>query len=251
VLALVMATTAAGCAGLRTEASDLGGDVVAAVREQEPELFDIEQRLADSMGAYLGRTVEDQVLLRARGTWDTMLLRLNEESRQVMGRVALGVERDVNRSLQVALDENLRLADSATRRLVVSALAGAREGAQPLIDDVMASLERGLRDRFRPVLLDVMNEVGDSLVSRIQVIDSTLAESRTGRRVSVLLYVVMATLGVIVIAGGLIWRRGERRHRQALQAAGAALQQLGAGQRAAVADELRSRGFGRQADWLR
>ncbi len=208
----------------------------------------MQRRLADSAGVFLGRAVEDQVLVRARGLWDTLLLKANDQTGVLIGRVARGVEHDLNRSLQVALDENLAIADARTRRLIGSALESATAGSGPLIDAVMASAELGIRERLRPVLIEVVAEAADSLSTRIRTLDRILAESETGKRISGLAYGIIAALGGVVVLGGLVWRRSEHRHRMALREAGDALRTFGVPQQDAVVDRLRRRGFNRQAD---
>jgi hypothetical protein len=240
----------AGCGGVRNKATTLGNDIIAGLKDQEPELFELERRLADSAATFVGRAVEDKVLTRASGVWDTMLLKVNDQSRLVVGRMAQGVERDLNRSLQVTLDENFRLADSSGRvmvaRLVNSALGAARANSQPMIDEVMAALEKGLRGRLRPVLIEVIGEAGDSLARRIDALDSMLAKSKTGRGVSNLLWGLVIALGIIVIGGGIVWRRHTARTQRAFKVAMNAT----TSSKPAVQQELRRQGFGRQADWL-
>jgi hypothetical protein len=235
LIALTLATGGCGAA-VRSQATTLGDDVVGAMRETEPELFEIERRLADSMAGFVGRAFEDKVLSRASGVWDTMLLKMNEQSRVVVGGLAQGVERDLNRSLQVMLSENMEL---ATRQ------------ASPLIDTAMSALERGMRDKLQPVLIEILKQAADSASGRLSAIDSMLAQSRTGKQASKVLYILLAGLGVIIIGGGLVWRRNEVRNKQAFRAAKAALESGAPFQRDAVQQTLRNQGFTRQADWLK
>jgi hypothetical protein len=217
----------------------MGTDVVGAVRETEPELFELERHLADSMGSFLGRAVEDKVLSRASGVWDTMLLKMNDQSRAVVGRLAEGVERDLNRSLQVLLSENLDLTSDEGAALVDRLLATATSRAGPLIDSL------------RGPLIKLISEAGDTLSSRLIIVDRTLARSETGKGVVRTLWGLVIGLAVIVIGGGLAWRRNDVRNRQAFRAARAALESTAPVQRDVVQQVLRDQGFNRQADWLR
>ena len=234
-LPLALTVVAGGCGAVRSQATTLGTDVIGAVREKEPELFELQRQLADSMGSFLGRAVEDKVLTRASGVWDTMLLRMNDQSRAVVGRLAEGVERDLNRSLQVTLTENLDL---------------ARASVGPLIDTTLASLEAGMRGRLRPLLIHLIAEAADSVSDRIESLDRKLSQSPTGKNVARVLYVLLGLLGVIVIGGGLAWRRSDVRTRRAFREVTARLQAAAPFQREAVQQDLRNKGFDRQADWL-
>lgn len=233
---LAVAIALGGCGAVRSQATTLGSEVVGAVREKQPELFEIERTLADSMAAFIGRAVEDKVLSRASGVWDTMLLKLNEQSRAVVGQLAQGVERDLNRSLQVMLSENLDLTTRQGEELVNRLLASATVKVGPLVDSL------------RPQVIRLISEAGESLSSRLVIVDRNLAESRTGKGLVRALWGSLIGLGVIVIGGGLAWRRTEKRHRRAFQAA---LQAAPPFQRDAVQQVLRNQGFDRQADWLK
>jgi hypothetical protein len=239
-----LALALAGCGAVRTQATNVGTDVVGALREKQPELFEIERQLADSAGTYIGRAVEDKVLTRASGVWDTMLLKMNEQSSAVVGRIAQGVERDLNRSLQVLLSENLELANREGASLVDSVFAKARNGLPQLIRD----LKIGIDEELRPVLIRVIGEASDSVSRRIKTLDKELAESDTVGRVSELVWVVIGGLIIMIIGGGLVWRRNTVRTRDAFRVAMASTPPI---QREAVQAQLRNRGFDRQADWLR
>lgn len=217
---------------------------MSAVREQEPELFEVERQLADSAGSFVGRSIEDKVLTRASGVWDTMLIKLDDQSKSVVGRLAQGVERDLNRSLQVTLSENLDLVNHQ----LDSVFATAHTNVGPLVDDAMSSLELGIQDRLRPVLIRVIGEAADSMSSRILALDRKLAHSETGKQVSTVLIVLASILGVTVIGGGLVWHRSAARTREAFQVA---LSTAAPIQREAAKAQLRDKGYGRQADWLR
>ena len=234
-LLVCTALVLSACGAVRSQATNLGTDVVAAVREKEPELFELQRQLADSMGSFLGRAVEDKVLIRASGVWDTMLLKMNEQSRAVVGGLAQGVERDLNRSLQITLAENLGL---------------ARADLAPLIDTAIATLEAGVRGRLRPVLIQVIGEAADSVSSRIARLDSTVSRSPTGERAVRAVYGLVILLGVVLVAGGLAWRRNQVRNRRAFQALSSRLQAAAPFQRDALQQDLRNRGFDQQADWL-
>jgi hypothetical protein len=225
-----------GCGAVRNQATTLGSDVVGAVREQQPELFEIERTLADSMAAFMGRAVEDKVLSRASGVWDTMLLKMNEQSKVVVGQLAQGVERDLNRSLQVMVSENLDLTSRESEDLVNTLLASAANKVGPLLDSI------------RPQVIRLISEAGESLSSRLVIVDRNLAESKTGKGLVRALWISLIGLGVIVIGGGLAWRRTEKRNRKAFQAA---LQATPPFQREAVQQVLRNQGFDRQAEWLK
>lgn len=250
-LLLLTVALATGCGSFRSKAATLGSDILASVRDRQPELFELERQLADSAGAFVGRAVEDKVLTRASGVWDTMLLKLNDQSRAAVGRVAQGVERDLNRSLQVMLSENLELADAKGRRIVTSILDDARGNLGPLVDTTMGSLAAGIRERLRPVLIDVLGEAADSVSKRIAALDRQLAESETGKGVSRLLWGLVIGLGVVVIGGGLAWRRSFTRNREAFQVTKSALESAPPFHREAVEQQLRDLGFHKQADWLR
>ena len=250
-MVLAVALTGAACGSVRSKATTLGSDVIASVRDQEPELFEIERRLADSAGAFVGRAVEDKVLARASGVWDTMLLKLNDQSKAVVGRVAQGVERDLNRSLQVMLAENLELADARGQRIVASVFENARGNVGPLVDTVMASMVIGLRDKLRPELIKVIGEAADSVSRRVKALDEQLAQSETGKGVGRLLWGLVIGLGVVVIGGGLAWRRSSTRTREAFRVAKAELEKIAPFHRETVEQQLRNRGFARQADWLK
>ena len=228
-LLLVQTVAMAGCGAVRSQTSTLGSEVIGSVREKEPELFEIERTLADSMGSFMGRAVEDKVLTKASGTWDTMLLKMNEQSKVMVGQLAQGVERDLNRSLQVMLSENMDLASRRTG---------------PLVDDLMSTLEKGMRQRLQPVLVDVLKQAREEL----RITDSMLSESRAAKKGTTVLYIVLAALGIIVIGGGFAWRRKTVRTREAFKLALASTAPV---QREAAQQNLRSKGFGREADWLK
>lgn len=235
-LPLAVTVAVGGCGAVRSQATNLGSDVVGAVRERQPELFEIERQLADSMAAFVGRAVEDKVLSRASGVWDTMLLKLNEQSKAVVGQLAQGVERDLNRSLQVMLSENLDLTSRESEDMINTLLASAAAKVGPLVDSL------------RPQVIRLISEAGESLSSRLVVVDRSLAESRTGKGLVRALWGSLIGLGVIVIGGGLAWRRTDKRNRRAFQAALQATPPL---QREAVQQVLRNQGFDRQADWVK
>lgn len=247
-LRLALAFSLAACGTVRTQATNVGTEVVEALREKEPELFEIERQLADSAGNFIGRAIEDKVLTRASGVWDTMLLKMNEQSTVIMSRIAQGVERDLNRSLQVMLSENLELTNRQGALLLDTVFANARSNLGPLLDEAMIKLELGMRDRLRPVLIQVIGEAADSVSRRIKSLDRELAESDTVSTVSRLLWGLVAGLGIVVIGGGLAWRRATVRTRQAFRVAMASTPPI---QRDAAQAQLRNQGFDRQADWLR
>ena len=232
-LLLVQTVAMAGCGAVRSQTSTLGSEVIGSVREKEPELFEIERTLADSMGSFMGRAVEDKVLTKASGTWDTMLLKMNEQSKVMVGQLAQGVERDLNRSLQVMLSENMDLASRRTG---------------PLVDDLMSSLEKGMRDKLQPVLVEILAQAGDSARAQLGRIDTLTSKSPTIKKLKTFVYILLAGIGVIVIGGGLAWRRKTVRAQQALKLAlaSAAPVQLEHAQQ-----DLRTKGFGREADWLK
>lgn len=234
ILAVMLAL--GGCGAIRNQATTLGSDVVGAVRETQPELFEIERTLADSMAGFLGRAIEDKVLSRASGLWDSMLIKLNEQSRVVVGQLAQGVERDLNRSVQVMLSENLELADQKGGEVVNNVFSDAEDNIEPLMN------------KLRPQLTQLVNEVTGVLSVRLRELDKQLAESETGKTVVDVVWLVVAGLAVTVIGGGLAWRRTEKRNRQAFQAA---LQATPPFQRDAVQQVLRTQGFNRQAEWLK
>ena len=237
----------AGCSGVRSQATVLGSEVIAGVKATEPELFDIERRLADSMASFLGQAVDAAVLTRARGTWDTMLVRLNAESKVVVGQLAQGVERDLNRSIQVLVGENLELAESRLRRTTGRLIDDARRDADPLVDGLASSLERAMRDRLRPVLIEIISEASDSVARKVQAIDRLVATSETGKQASRLLWGALIGLGGIVVAGGLVWRRNSLRDRAAWQEI---RNELAPGQRGALKEKLERQGYGGQAKRL-
>jgi hypothetical protein len=232
-LLVVLTLAIGGCGAVRSQATTLGSDVVGAMRETQPELFEIERQLADSMAGFVGRAVEDKVLSRASGVWDTMLFKMNEQSKVVVGRLAQGVERDLNRSLQVMLSENMDL---------------ATEKAAPLVDTLMRSLERGMRNQLQPVLIEILTRAGDSARIQLRLIDSIASTSRTGKQVSRMLYILLAGLAVTVIGGGFAWRRKTVRTREAFKLALASAAPV---QRQAAQQDLRNQGFSREADWLK
>ena len=245
LVAAVAIGSLAGCNSFRSKATTLGSDVLAAVRDQQPELFEIERQLADSAGAFVGRAIEDKVLARATGVWDTMLLKLNDQSKAVVGRVAQGVERDLNRSVQVMLSENLELADARGRRIVASVFENAKGNLRPMVDSTMVSLSAGIREKLRPVLIEVIGEAADSVSRRIAALDRQLSQSETGRGVSRFLIALVAGLGVVVIGGGLAWRHTAIRNREAFRVATASLPSIS---REAIGQKLRDLGFQKQAD---
>jgi hypothetical protein len=173
-----------------------------------------------------------------------MLLKMNDQSSVLVGRIAQGVERDLSRSLQVLLYENLELANREGASLVDSVFAKARAGLPELIRD----LKTGIDEELRPVLIRVIGEASDSVSRRIKTLDKELAESDTVGRVSQLVWVVIVGLIIMIIGGGLVWRRNTVRTREAFRVAMASAPPL---QREAVQAQLRDQGFQRQADWLR
>lgn len=213
LLVLLLAASGMGCGGVKSQATSLGRDVVDALRSLEPEIFDIERRLADSAGVFIGRAVEQNVLARASGVWDSMLLRANEESRVIIRNVAQGVETDLNRSLQVLLQENLAVARTegaaAADQVVQSAMLSLRRNVDPLVETMSLSLARAMREELGPVMLEVINATADSLTRRVTVLDSLLADSETGRKASRTLWGVVIGLAGVLLVGGL-WLRRER-----------------------------------------
>jgi hypothetical protein len=230
---LAQTVAMAGCGAIRSQTTTLGSDVIGSVREKEPELFEIERTLADSLGSFMGRAVEDKVLTKASGTWDTMLLKMNEQSKVMVGQLAQGVERDLNRSLQVMLSENMDLAS---------------RNAGPLVDTLMSHLQQGMRDKLQPVLVDILKQATDSAKRNLREIDSLIGGGTIVKQGTTALYIALAALAVIVIGGGFAWRRKTVRAQQALKLAlaSAAPVQLEHAQQ-----DLRSKGFGREADWLK
>jgi hypothetical protein len=235
---MVMMLMLSGCGAFRSQATTLGTDVIGAVREKEPELFEIERQLADSMGAFLGQAVDDKVLSRASGVWDTMLVKMNEQSRIMVGQLAQGVERDLNRSVQVMLSENLDLAHQRGGLIIDEVFSKAAGNIGPLMDSL------------RPELTQVVEEVTTLLLKRIRELDEQLSQSPSGKRLVDVVWLVVAGLAVTVIGGGLAWRRNEVRNREAFRAAKAALESSGPSQAQTVQQTLRDQGFHRQADWL-
>jgi hypothetical protein len=235
-LPLAVALALGGCGAVRSQATNLGSDVVGAIREKEPELFEIERQLADSMAAFVGSAVEDKVLSRASGVWDTMLLKVNEQSRVIVGQLAQGVERDLNRSVQVMLSENLDLADRRGGAVVDTVFARAVASIGPLMDTL------------RPELTLLVEEVTGVLSKRLKELDKQLKESETGKALVDVVWLIVGGLALTVIGGVLAWRLTEKRNRRAFQAA---LQATPPFQREAVQQVLRNQGFDRQADWLK
>jgi hypothetical protein len=235
-LPLAVALALGGCGAVRSQATNLGSDVVGAIREKEPELFEIERQLADSMAAFVGSAVEDKVLSRASGVWDTMLLKVNEQSRVIVGQLAQGVERDLNRSVQVMLSENLDLADRRGGAVVDTVFARAVASIGPLMDTL------------RPELTLLVEEVTGVLSKRLKELDKQLKESETGKALVDVVWLIVGGLALTVIGGVLAWRLTEKRNRRAFQAA---LQATPPFQREAVQRVLRNQGFDRQADWLK
>mgnify|MGYP001359792790 CR=1 FL=1 len=238
---------AVGCGGLRNQATTLGSEVVAGVKATEPELFDIERRLADSMASFVGQAIDAAVLTKAKGTWDTMLARLNSESKVVVGRVAQGVERDLNRSIQVLVGENLELAENRLSGTTQRLVAQARRDADPLIDGLASSLERAMRDRLRPVLIEIITEASDSVARRVQALDRLVARSETGKQASRLMWGSLLGLGGVVAVGGLIWRRNSMRDRAAWDEI---RKGLDPGQRGVLKEKLEQQGLEGQAKRL-
>lgn len=233
-----------GCGGLRSQATNLGSDVIDGLKAKEPELFDIERRLADSMASFVGQAVDVAVLSKAKGTWDTMLTRLNAESKVVIGRVAQGVERDLNNSIQVLVGENLELAENRLRGTTSRLVEQIRKDADPVVDGLAASLERAMRDRLRPVLIEIIAEASDSVARRVQALDRLVARSETGKQASRLLWGGLIGLGGLVVVGGLVWRRNSQREREAWEEV---RKGLAPGQRGVIKEQLEQHGFGGQA----
>jgi hypothetical protein len=137
------------------------------------------------------------------------------------------------------LSENFDLTSKKSDELVNTLLASAAAGVGPLVDSL------------RPQVIRLISEAGESLSSRLIVVDRDLAESKTGKGVIRTLWGLVIGLGVIVIGGGFAWRRNDVRNREAFRAARAALESTAPFQRDAVQQVLRNQGFDRQADWLK
>ncbi len=139
-----------GCGAFRGQAATLGTDVIGAVAKRSLRSSQIERRLADSMGAFLGRAVDDKVLSRASVVWDTMLVKMNEQTRIVVGQSAQGVERDLNRSVQVMLSDNFDLAHQKGGLIIDDVFSKAAGNIRPLMDSLLTGAYAGRGGGYYP-----------------------------------------------------------------------------------------------------
>lgn len=211
-LLLTMLVGLPACAVTRSAGRSLGAGAVEALTARDTALFALERDLADSANAYLSRAFVTAVLDPARATSDSIARRLAQQ-----------VETDLSRSFQRLLAENFDVIDRrgagvarATARTLTDELDPALPSLLARVGDTLAQrvvngLALGLRDVVQPVLHEVMQEVTDSLRSRIREVDTTVVESRTVGR---LRYGLIGALSVVLLVLAIVayahWRRQHR-----------------------------------------
>jgi len=88
---LIFAAAVAGCGAARSAGASLADGAVERIAARESTLTAIEQRLVDSLGAYLGREFDESVITPARATWDTMARQVRAEADSSAVRLAASV----------------------------------------------------------------------------------------------------------------------------------------------------------------
>ena len=224
---LLFTSVAAGCGAARSTGASLADGAVERLTERESTLIAIEQRLADSVGAYLSREFSEAVIAPARETWDTMVGQVRAEADSSSVRLAEGVQGPLSEALQELLERSFDVIETRANRLgrsLPDAMTPALErglatsfGAvgDTLAHHLSAGLATGLQEQFRPALHALMRDLTDSLRARVTEIDRTVAESSTvsGAR-SFLVGSAVALALVAALTMLLSWRR----HRRALHA---------------------------------
>lgn len=189
---LLLLTGLSACTLTRSAGRSLGTGAVEAVTSRDTALFALERGLADSAGAYLNQAFATAVPDLSRS-----FRRLLAENFDVLDRRGAGVARTTARTLTDELDP-------ALPRLL------ARVG-DTLAQRVVTGLALGLRDVVQPVLHQVMQEVTDSVRSRIREVDTTVIQSRT---VGGLRYGLLGGIGVLLLVLFVVayahWRRQHR-----------------------------------------
>jgi len=207
----------------RSAGRSLGRGAVEAIAARDTVVVDLERRLADSAAVFLDRAFRRAVLEPARAQWDSMAAGVGDAGDSAAVRVARRVRTDLNRSVQQLLHENLDVLDARGPRLARStvlaltaelnrALPGALAAAGDTLGQrLVAGLALGIRDVLDPTLHRVMQEVTDSLRSRLRQVDTTVASSRT---VGGLRYGLIGGSLVLIVAAGVVafghWRRQGR-----------------------------------------
>jgi type IV secretory pathway VirB2 component (pilin) len=218
---LALLSSAVSCAKVKSSASEVGEIAVESARAQEPEILEFEKTLADSAGAYLGRAIRDEVLTRVTMMWDTLLSEAEAASDRIVTELAAKIQYDINHSLQLLIEDNLDLAErrgpKVVELLVASAMLEATHNVDALVSTAIRSASVGLRDDLKPMVLDVVNVLGDSLVLRIQEVDRALAESRTVSTIrDTILYLALGAAAVLVAVAAVIATAIMRRQRKSL-----------------------------------
>lgn len=209
---LLLLTGLSACALTRSAGRSLGAGAVEAVTARDTALFALERGLADTAGAYLNQAFATAVLNPARATSDSIARRLAQQ-----------VETDLSRSFRRLLAENFDVIDrrgAGVARTTARTLTDELDPALPrllarvgdtLAQRVVNGLALGLRDVVQPMLHEVMQEVTDSVRSRIREVDTTVVQTRTagGLRYG-LLVAIGGVLLIVAIIAYAYWRRQHR-----------------------------------------
>ena len=233
---LAFASVAAGCGAARSAGASLADGAVERLGERESTLIAIEQRLADSVGAYLSREFDEAVLAPARETWDTMARQVRAEADSSSARLAESVQGLLSEALQELLESSFDVIETRAIRLgrtLPDALTpGLERGLATsfgAVGDTLAhhlseGLATGLQVQFQPALHALMRDLTDSLRARVAEIDRTVVESST---VSGARSFLVGSAAALALVAALTMLFSWLRHRRALHAVLDAIQLTG------------------------
>lgn len=235
-LLLSITVVCSGCGLATSSGRGFGRGVIAGIALDDTSLVQIERRLADSAGVFLGRALDEAVFVPMRATWDTMASTARTAADSAASSAARRVGEDFNLAVARLLNENLDLLESRSpglarrtatamteelRRGLIGALSTAADTfAVRLVTGITIKLE----ETFEPALHAVMQSVTDSLRRRIEAVDTTVAESRTARGLRSSATVIGAVVLLALLLGLWVHARRQRRALRAMMDAVAARQ---------------------------
>lgn len=227
LLFVTSVTVLAACGATRSAGRSLADGAVEGLAARESTLVALEDRLADSVGVYLGREFSEAVIAPARATWDAMARQVRDEADSSSVRLAEGIRGPVSDAIEQLLERSFDVVEARAARLARTLPDAATPGLERslaasfgIIGDTLAhhlsaGLAAGLEEQLRPALHALMRDLSDSLSVRVGELDRTVAESSTVGGVRT---VLVGLAAVLVIGGVLAMLLSWLRHRRALHA---------------------------------